>query len=109
MSIAIVLTLIALLIAAAGFAFGAKTRKPGLFKLAGMIAAVGLMLLWLLPWWAIASGQGNLQMPVMVIALVVAVSVVGLGLTLMARAATGQAESEVDRIIQNFDPYDDSL
>lgn len=109
MTIAIILTLAALLVAAAGFGFAAKVRKPGLFKLGGLIAAAGIMLLWLLPWWAIASDRGSLQMPVMLGALILAISVLGLGLNLMTRAINGREESEVDRIIHNFDPYDESL
>lgn len=107
MLIAAVLTLLAALIATAGILFAGKARKPRMFRIAGFVAAVGLILLWLLPWWAFSEAAGGMEMALVIAAFLVAVSVLGAGLSLMARAATGYVESEADRIIQNFDPYDE--
>ncbi len=97
-----VLTVLALIVAAAGMQFAGKTRRPSLFKAGAILAAVGLMLLWLLPWWAISRDAGEWAMPLMVATLVVAVSVLGGGLSTMARAATGKDESPADKIVQDI-------
>ncbi|HEU5286276.1 MAG TPA: hypothetical protein VFU20_07185 [Sphingomicrobium sp.] len=97
-----VLSALALAVAAIGFRSAHRFKRPALFKTGAIVAAVGLMLLWLLPWWAIARDAGAWAMPLMVAALVVAVSVLGAGLSTMARAATGNQDSPADRIVQDI-------
>ena len=102
-----VLTLLALLVAGIGMRFAVKSQRPALIKAGAFITAVGLMLLWLLPWWAIAQNSNEWAMPLMVAALVVAVSMLGCGLSTMARAATGNAESRTDQLVQDIATLND--
>ena len=96
------LTLLALLVAGLGVRLAHKARRPRLLKSGAIIAGTGLMLLWLLPWWAISQHAGAWSMPLMVAALFVAVSVLGGGLSAMARAATGKAETREDHLFHDF-------
>ena len=97
-----VLTVIALVVAVAGTRSAGRFRRPALFKAGAVIAAVGLMLLWLLPWWVIARDAAEWAMPLFVAALFVAISVLGAGLSAMARAATGKEASRTDDLVEDF-------
>lgn len=97
-----VLTVLAMSLVGIGMRFAGKTGRPALFKAGAFIAAVGLMLLWLLPWWVIARDDAEWAMPLFIAALFVAVSVLGGGLSTMARAATGKEASRTDDLVDNF-------
>lgn len=106
MLIAILLTVLAMALAWAGFAFAGRFRRPRLFRIGAGAAALGLLLLWLLPWMVMSRGLEP-AMPLFIGAMVIAVSTLGGGLTAMARSSSGYQESELDRIIQTSDPYDE--
>ena len=97
-----ILTLLALIVAGIGVRLAGKYRRPTLFKAGAFIAAAGLMLLWLLPWWVIARDDAEWAMPLFVAALFVAVSVLGGGLGTMARVATGKESSRTDDLVEDF-------
>lgn len=96
------LTLLALIVVGAGIQFGAKFRRPRLFQAGAGIAATGLILLWVLPWWASSTDAGDWAMPLMMAAFFAAIFVLAGGLSTMARAATGSEATHGDQILQDF-------
>ena len=102
-----VLTLIAVLVAVFGSRFAARAGRPRMFRIGAFLSAVGLMLLWLLPWWVVTQKAGAWAMPLVVGAFVVAGSVLGGGLRAMATASTGKTESQVDRIVEDLSYLND--
>jgi ABC-type transport system involved in cytochrome bd biosynthesis fused ATPase/permease subunit len=97
-----VLTFIALLVAGIGSRHARRTRKPRLFKAGAWIAAAGLMLLWLLIWWAVEQDAGAWAMPLMVGALFVSISVLAGGIKAMQHAATGQVDTAADDALESL-------
>ena len=73
-----------------------------MFRAGALVSAAGVMLLWILPGLAIAQKAGIWSMPLTVGALFVAVSVLGGGMRLMATAATGRADSNADKIVDDL-------
>jgi uncharacterized membrane protein len=102
MEIAIGLSLLAALLVLAGFKFSVKSRRPRLFKTGASVAATGIVLLWLLPFWLFGTDRGDWAMPMFIGVLFVAVSVLGGGLQLMRRASGGPEETENDRLFDDF-------
>ena len=96
------LTLLALTIVAVGFRFSRGSRRPTLLRVGAVTTAMGLVLLWLLPFWAFRLDVGPLAMPIFVAALLVAGSVFGLGLQLTAHACGAQENSRNDALFDDF-------
>jgi Na+-transporting NADH:ubiquinone oxidoreductase subunit NqrB len=96
------LSVLALLLVFAGLGFSGNSRRPGLFRIGAIVAALGLMLLWVLPVWLFSADRGLWAMPMFIGVLVVAVSVLGAGLQLMARACGAREESAADRLFDDF-------
>lgn len=97
-----VLTLLALLVVVAGFRFSDRSRRPRLLRVGAATAAVGLMLLWLLPMWLLSADRGAWAMPMFVGVMFVSVSVLGLGIQLVARACGAREETAFDRSFDDF-------
>jgi Na+/melibiose symporter-like transporter len=97
-----VLTVVALVVILIGNRFAGSTSNPRTFRLGSRIAAVGLILLWLLPLGAMALKAAEWSMFLFIGALFIAGSTIAAGLQAMARAATETAESRVDQALDSI-------
>ena len=102
MAIAVGLSLLAALLAFVGFWYSHKSRRPQLFKTGASLAALGIMLLWLLPLWLVGTERGAWAMPMFIAVLFVAVSVLGGGLQLMRRACGAPEVTANDGLFDDF-------
>ncbi|HYD38573.1 MAG TPA: hypothetical protein VEA60_13235 [Allosphingosinicella sp.] len=101
------LTLLALTIVAAGFRFSAGSPRPTLLRLGVATTALGLILLWLLPFWVLGADTGPWAMPAFVAVLLVAGLVLALGLQLTARACGARQSSRGDALFDDFVRHND--
>jgi hypothetical protein len=100
--IAVGLSGLAALVVFAGLRLSGKSRRPRLFKAGVFVAALGLMLLWMLPLWLISADRGIWAMPMFIAALFAAVSVLGLGLQFIGRACGVPEETAAGRQFDDF-------
>ena len=96
------LTLLAMTIVAIGFRLSRASPRPTLLRAGTATTAVGLILLWLLPFWVFRVDSGLWAMPIFVAALLVAGSVLGLGLQLTARACGAREDIRNDALFDDF-------
>lgn len=101
------MSILAVLLVFASFKFSHKAPRPGLLRFGAFVIALGLTLLWLLPWWLVSTDWGAWAMPMFIAVLVVAISVLGLGLQLGARACGAREETAFDRSFDEFVRHND--
>lgn len=102
MMIPVGLSLLAALLVLASFKLSARAPRPGLLRIGACVTALGITLLWVLPWWLVSADRGAWAMPMFIGVLFVAVSVLGGGLQLMRRATGARAETVNDHLFDDF-------
>ena len=100
--IAIVLSVVAALLVLGGLRYSGKSQRPRLLQVGTVVAALGIMLLWVLPWWLLSADRGPWAMPMFVGSLFVAVSILGGGLQLMRRACGVSDDSPEGGVFEDF-------
>lgn len=101
------LAILAAVVVFATFRLSGRSLRPKLLRIGGSITAVGITLLWVLPWWLLSSDRGIWAMPMFIGVMFVAVSVLGAGIQLIARACRGPAEKDNDRLFEDFIRHND--
>ena len=96
------LSLLAALLVFASLKLSTRAPRPGLLRIGACVTALGITLLWLLPWWLLSTDRGAWAMPMFIGVLVVAVSVLGGGLQVMRLATGARAETVNDYLFDDF-------
>lgn len=101
------MSLLAALLVFASFKLSDRAPRPRLLRIGACVTALGLTLLWLLPWWLFSTDIGVWAMPMFIGVLFVAVSVLGGGLQLMRRATGAREETVNDYLFDDFVRHND--
>ena len=96
------LIVLAALLVFIGVKFAQGRKSPKLFRAGAFIAAAGITLLWLLPWWLFSTDRGDWAMPIFIGAFFVSVSFLGLGIQLIAHSCGAREESHGDALFEDF-------
>jgi lipopolysaccharide export LptBFGC system permease protein LptF len=105
--IPICLTLLSVAFVIGGFHLSRRSCRPKLLRAGAVITAVGLLLLWVLPWWLFNRVTSEWTLPLFIAILFVSISVLGLGLQLIARACGAREQSQSDRLLDDFSRLND--